>query len=411
MNKNVSKTKKRQFQTTLSHRVKKGKTVSEKKHDQRLAVNLKEQIARQQDGLKDNVFIFSSALSVSEFAAKIHKTPVDIVKMLFTQKGIAVTLNTILTQDQICELCLEFGYDFEKKPEEINAENILNYLSVQDDPSHLVPRPPIVTIMGHVDHGKTSLLDEIRSTNVISFEHGGITQHIGSYQIEHQNHKITFLDTPGHEAFTKMRLRGASVTDLVVLVIAADDGVKPQTVEAIQHALAANVKIIVFINKMDKAGANPDLVKSQLYEHKIVVEELGGEVMCIMGSVKQKTGISELLEAIIFVAELMELKANPNRLAYGTVIESHLDKGYGPLATLIVQNGTLIKGDYLVVSSTSGRVRIMHNDQLRAVEKALPSMPVKVAGLLGVPEAGDKFLALKVEKDAKMIIQKNNERK
>lgn len=385
----------------------------QKKVDHRIGIDLKAQLAQNSDGLKEEkkLFVFSSALSVSEFATKINKSPAEIVKILFLKNEVGITLNSILTEDQIAELCLEFGYDFQKNEQEITEENILNYLSVQDDEKDLVVRPPVVTIMGHVDHGKTSLLDKIRSSNITDKEHGGITQHIGNYQVNHQNKKITFLDTPGHEAFTKMRARGASVTDIVVLVVAADDGVMPQTVEAINHTLAADVKMIVFINKMDKPDANPDLVKSQLYDNKVIVEDLGGEVLCVQGSVRNGEGIDELLDSILLVAELMKLSANPNRLAYGTVIEAHLDKGYGPIASVLVQNGTLLKGDFLALSSTTGKVRIMFDDHDATVDAATPSTPVKIAGLMDVPEGGDKFLALKSEKDAKLISAKISEKK
>ncbi|WP_391591826.1 Translation initiation factor IF-2 [[Mycoplasma] cavipharyngis] len=388
----------------------KNKNYEKKKVDDRTDFDLKRSFSEPQTGLKNNVFVFTSALSVNEFATKINKTSAEIIKYLFL-KNIPVTVNMILTEDQIGELCLEFGYDFEKRDQVASEENLLNTLAFEDDQTTLEPRPPVVTIMGHVDHGKTSLLDKIRTTNVTKTEHGGITQHIGSYQVIKNDKKITFLDTPGHEAFTKMRARGASVTDIVVLVVAADDGVKQQTIEALDHARDAGVKIIVFINKMDLATANPDLVKSQLYDQKLVVESLGGDVVCVEGSVKNNQGIDDLLELILFVAELSELRANPHRLAYGTIIESHLDKGYGPIATLLVQNGTLIKGDYLALNSTTGKVRIMHNDQLEAIELAGPSTPVKIAGLLDIPQSGDKFFALKDEKSAKIIYQKISEKK
>lgn len=381
-----------------------------KKIDERTDINIKTQIETPKTELKDNLFTFTSALSTSEFANKINKNPSEIIKHLFL-KGIPVTLNTILTEEQIGELCLEFGYDFEKKDEDLNDENLLAYFNFDQDPNKMLPRPPIVTIMGHVDHGKTSLLDKIRTTNVISTEHGGITQHIGSYQVEYNNKKISFLDTPGHEAFTKMRARGASITDIVVLVIAADDGVKQQTIEALNHARAANVKIIVFINKMDLDGANPHLIKSQLYDQKLEVEDLGGDIIVVEGSVKKNQGINELLESILFVAEMMNLKANPNQLAYGTIIEAHLNKGFGPIATLLVQNGTIIKGDYLALNSTTGKVRIMHNDKNQIINSASPSTPVVIAGLIDTPQAGDKFFTLKDEKTAKMIYQKISEKK
>ena len=312
-----------------------------------------------------------------------------------------ITINTILDDELIGEICLEFGYDFQKKVI-VEAENF-EELVIEDDPSKLQERPPVVTIMGHVDHGKTTLIDAIRNSSLVEGEVGGISQEIGAYQKEINGHKITFIDTPGHEAFTAMRSRGASVTDIVILVVAADDGVMPQTIEAIDHAKAADVPIIVAINKMDKAGADPDRVKNELMQHDVIAEEYGGDVICVEISAKKKQGIDVLLENILVVAEISELKANPDRYALGTVLEASLDKFEGAKATLLVQNGTLKTGDYLVVGTSYGKARRMTNEFNKVVNVATPSTPVQIIGLTDVPEAGDRFMAFKDESEAKTI--------
>lgn len=376
------------------------KNIKQKK-DNRIAIDVKKHIKKVDVGVFDGTFVFTSPLSISELAPKLNKSPNEII-MRYFKKGVVYNLNTILDEEQIGELCLEYDLDF-KIEKNVNTENLLENIYFDDLEIDLVARAPIVTIMGHVDHGKTTLLDTIRKSSITASEAGGITQHIGAYQIIKDNRAITFIDTPGHEAFTEMRARGANLTDIVILVVAADDGIKMQTEEAIDHAKAANVPIIVFVNKMDKYEANPEKVLNQLSAKEIVAEELGGDVVFVKGSALKNEGISELLDSILLIAELNNYKANPNRLAYGTTIEANLDKGHGPLATLLVQNGTLRKGDYLVVGSTYGKIRNMFDEYDNEIEIALPSKPVKVSGFEEVPTAGDKFLALAYEKQARAI--------
>ena len=349
------------------------------------------------------VFIYTGAISVNELAKSLNVQSSDIIKFLFMQKKM-VTINTILDDELIGLVCLQFGYDFEKK-NIVAAENF-EEVEIKDDPSKLKSRPPVVTIMGHVDHGKTTLIDAIRNSNLVAGEVGGISQEIGAYQKEIDGHKITFIDTPGHEAFTAMRSRGASVTDIVVLVVAADDGVMPQTIEAIDHAKSAGVPIIVAINKMDKAGADPDRVKNELMQHDIVSEDYGGDVICVEISAKKKVNIDGLLEAILLVSEMKELKANPDRYAYGTVLEAKLDRNEGPKATLLIQNGTLKEGDFLVVGTSYGKARRMTNEFKKVLTVATPSTPVSVIGLAEVPEAGDRFMAFAEESEARSIAMK-----
>ena len=277
---------------------------------------------------------------------------------------------------------------------------------VEDTEENLQPRSPVVVVMGHVDHGKTSLLDRIRHANVTSGEAGGITQHIGAYRVKAGGRDITFLDTPGHEAFTAMRARGALATDIAILVVAADDGIMPQTVEAINHAKAANLSIIVAINKMDKPTANPDKVKQELTEHGLVCEEWGGDVICVPVSAKTGEGIDELLEMVNLTADVLELKANPDRLAKGVVIEARIDKGRGPIATVLVQSGTLHTGDTIIAGTAVGRVRVMRDDKGKAVKEAGPSVPVEIMGLAEVPSAGDDFAAVEDEKLARELVEK-----
>ena len=374
------------------------------KNENRQTIDINKQIKSVEVGIKNGVFVFKSPLSVEELAKKLNKNHNEIIKFFFF-KGNLINLNSVLDEEKIGEICLEYGYDFQIE-KEINAENILDNISFDDDEKDLKPRPPIVTIMGHVDHGKTTLLDVIRQSSITSGEAGGITQHIGAYQVEKNNNKITFIDTPGHEVFAEMRARGANITDIVVLVVAADDGIKSQTQEAIDHAKAAGVEIIVFINKMDKPGANFEKVMSQLSEQDIVPEEWGGNHIFIKGSALLKQGIDELLSAIQLIAEIKQFKANPNRFAYGTIIESNLSKGYGPLATLLVQNGTLKKSDYIVAGQSYGKIRMMFDSNGKEILVAPPSTPVKIAGLDSVPIASDKFLALDNEKQAKDIATK-----
>lgn len=320
--------------------------------------------------------------------------------------GTMATINQELDFETASLIAGEFGIEVEELPPEVDLTEIPE---IEDDPKSLITRPPVVTVMGHVDHGKTSLLDAIRKTSVTSNEAGGITQHIGAYQVMCKGQKIVFLDTPGHEAFTAMRARGAQVTDIAVLVVAADDGVMPQTLEAINHAKAAKVPIVVAINKIDKPGANPDHVKQQLAEHELIPEEWGGQTIMVPVSAKKKMGISDLLEMILLVAEVQELKANPNREARGVILEARLDKGRGPVASVLVQNGTLRIGDFIIAGTSCGRVRAMINDRGEKVKKAGPSMPVEVLGLSDVPEAGDE-LAVLDEKLAKTIAEKRVEK-
>ncbi len=350
-----------------------------------------------------DVFIYNEPMTLAAFAAKLNKPAAEIVKFLFLNKRM-VTMNAMLDDETIGLVCLHYGLDF-KKEKAVATEDIEAY-TFEDDAAKLKERPPVVTIMGHVDHGKTTLIDAIRSSNLVAGEFGGISQAIGAYQREFKNKKITFIDTPGHAAFTAMRSRGAKVTDIVILVVAADDGVMPQTKEAIDHAVAAEVPIIVAINKMDKPTANPKRVKDDLMKLNIISEEMGGENIFVEISAKNKTGIDELLENILLIAEVKELKANPDRYASGTVLEANLDKREGPKATLLIENGTLNASDYLVVGSVYGKVRRMTNEYHQALKLATPSTPVAVIGLSEVPVAGDSFMAFPNEKQAKEIAEK-----
>ncbi|MCA1023104.1 translation initiation factor IF-2 [Halobacillus litoralis] len=343
---------------------------------------------------------FVGSLTVGELAEKLGKDSSEIIKKLMFL-GVMATKNQELEPESIELICEEFGVEVEE--EVVVDETDIENMTFDDEPEDLRERPAVVTIMGHVDHGKTTLLDQIRNTKVTEGEAGGITQHIGAYQIEENDKKITFLDTPGHAAFTSMRSRGAQVTDIAILVVAADDGVMPQTKEAISHAKAAEVPIIVAVNKMDKEGANPDRVMQELMEYELISEEYGGETIFVKMSAVQGEGIDELLEMIVLVSEMEELKANPERHAYGTVIEAELDKGRGPVATLLVQNGTLNVSDSVVVGNTWGRVRAMVNDIGRRVKTAGPSTPVEITGLNNVPQAGDRFLVFDDEKKARSI--------
>jgi translation initiation factor IF-2 len=343
---------------------------------------------------------FSESLTVAELAKKLHREPSEIIKKLFLL-GVMATINQELDKDAIELICTDYGVEVE---EEIQIDTTdLEVYFADEEGAELVERPSVVTIMGHVDHGKTTLLDSIRNTKVTAGEAGGITQHIGAYQIEENGKKITFLDTPGHAAFTTMRARGAKITDITILVVAADDGVMPQTIEAINHAKAAEVPIIVAVNKMDKPTANPDRVMQELTEHGLVPEAWGGDTIFVPLSALTGEGIDSLLEMILLVGEVEEYKANPDRNAVGTVIEAQLDKGKGSVATLLVQNGTLHIGDPIVVGNTFGRVRAMVNDLGRRVKTAGPSTPVEITGLNDVPQAGDRFVVFKDEKTARQI--------
>lgn len=344
--------------------------------------------------------VLNGPLTVQDLAKKLNKTAAEVIKKLISL-GVMATINQELDVDTAAIVAQEMGAQVEVKIE----TPITELPDIPDDPANLKDRPPVVTVMGHVDHGKTTLLDAIRQTNVTATEAGGITQHIGAYQVTLKGRKITFIDTPGHEAFTAMRARGAQVTDIAILVVAADDGVMPQTVEAINHAKEANVPIIVAINKVDKPGANPERIKQQLTEYGLVPEEWGGETIMVPISALRKQGLDQLLEMVLLVADLAELKANPDRPARGVVIEAKLDRGRGPVATVLVQKGTLKVGDNIVAGSVYGRVRAMFDDRGNRVNEAPPSMPVEILGLDNVPEAGDIFQVVEDEKLARQIAE------
>ena len=341
-------------------------------------------------------------IAVSELALRLKATAAEVIKKLFMM-GTMVTVNDVIDFDTASLVAMEFHAKVEKEVVVTIEERIID--DSEDDDENLVSRAPVVVVMGHVDHGKTSLLDTIRHANVTASEAGGITQHIGAYRVQINGRDITFLDTPGHEAFTTMRARGAQVTDIAILVVAADDGIMPQTIEAINHAKAAGVSVIVAINKIDKEGANVERVKQQLTEYELVPEEWGGDTPCIPVSAKTKQGLEDLLEMVILVADMKELKANPDRAAKGTVIEARLDKGRGPIATMLIQNGTLHTGDIIVAGMAVGRVRAMTNDKGEKVETAGPSYPVEITGLDDVPAGGDIFNAVSDERLARELVE------
>ena len=347
-----------------------------------------------------DVLVYTDGMTVAELAKKIKREPAEIIKKLFLL-GVMATLNQGLSKDAIELLAADYGMDAEEKIEKDISDLDVYFEEAAAENAESSVRPPVVTIMGHVDHGKTTLLDQLRNSSVVAGEAGGITQHIGAYQIKIDGKPITFLDTPGHAAFTTMRARGADITDITVIVVAADDGVMPQTVEAINHAKAADVPIIVAVNKIDKPAANPGRVMQELSDLGLVPEAWGGDTIFVEISAKFNQNIEELLEMILLVAEVQELKANPNRLALGTVIEARLDKSKGPIATLLVQEGTLKVGDPIVVGNTFGRVRVMVNDQGRRVKTALPATPVEITGLNASPQAGDRFVVFEDEKTAR----------
>lgn len=363
---------------------------------------------KEEKAVVDGVVEYEEGITVDELSQKIGQTPANVIKVLF-MLGTMVTINSSLNDEQVELICMEYGLECKKvvPVSEVNFED----LEVVDDPKDLVPRPPVITIMGHVDHGKTTLLDHIRKSRVAEGEFGGITQHIGAYQVSVKGKKITFLDTPGHEAFTAMRARGAMITDIVIIVVAADDGVMPQTREAVDHALAANVPIIVAINKIDKPGADPQRIMTEVSELGLMPEEWGGDVPYVNISAKKGIGIDELLETVTVVAELAELKANPKRMAYGSVIEGRLDKGRGPVATLLIQNGTLRSGNPIVVGATYGRVRQLVDDRGREIKSAGPATPVEITGLNDVPEAGDKFMVFETEREARHVGEERAQKK
>ncbi len=358
---------------------------------------------------EDHVLYYENGMSVMEIAEELGVSVTELVKKLFVSMGIIASATQTLDRDTTELIAIE--YNFELKDKKITDLTRFDEVEVEDNIEDLVSRPAVVTIMGHVDHGKTTLLDTIRSSHVVKGEAGGITQHIGAYQVVKNGKTITFIDTPGHAAFTEMRARGAQITDIVVLVVAADDGVMPQTKEAIEHAQAAGVPIIVAVNKMDKPGANPDKIKTELTEYNLVSEDWGGDTVFVNISALTGKGVDELLEMIILVSELKDYKANPNRLGMGTVIEARLDKGRGPVATLLVQNGTLKVGDVIVVGTTYGKIRSMEDETGRSVKMAEPSKPVSVTGLVEVPFAGEKFMALNDEKKAREIAEIRSQNK
>ena len=374
----------------------------------------RKEMYKHKDKLKSNTFVGDSSIvlytenmSVSELANRLGVNAAEVIKKLMSL-GMMMNMNANLDFDT-AEIIVS-DYDKTLKKEEATNESNFEELEIIDDEKELKPRPPVVTIMGHVDHGKTTLLDTIRKTNVVEGEAGGITQAIGAYQIKYQDKYITFIDTPGHAAFTEMRARGASVTDIVIIIVAADDGVMPQTKEAIDHAKAAGVPIIVAVNKMDKPDANPDKVMTEMAEAGIMPESWGGDVMFVNISAKNGDGIDDLLERLLLISEMQELKANPSRYASGTVIESKLDKNSGVVSTLLIQNGTLRLGDNIVVGTTSGRIRTLKNDKQESLVEAGPSAPVTITGLSESPSAGDKFMVFENEKKAKSIAEERKQK-
>ena len=394
-------------ETISKQKVKQTKKVVPKVGKKELATKKKEMYKNKEKlqsntETNENVIVYKEGMRVGDIAKELGVAPAELIKKLF-MLGIMANVNNSLDFDNTEILVSEYGKEL-KREESVDVTNFEEF-EVNDKAEDLVGRPPVVTIMGHVDHGKTTLLDTIRKTNVVDGEAGGITQAISAYQVELNGSKITFIDTPGHAAFTEMRARGASITDIVIIIVAADDGVMPQTKEAIDHAKAANVPILVAINKIDKPDANPERVMTELAEYGLTPEEWGGDTIFTRISAKQGTGIEELLENILLVAEMQEYKANPSRYAMGTVIESRLDKQVGPIATVLIQNGTLRLGDPVVVGTSYGKVRTLKNDQGKEIMEADPSKPVEITGLSEVPEAGDRFMAFETEKQAHSVAE------
>lgn len=390
---------------TKKHKKKKNKKEKNKKSNKQQPAIIE---APTEETISEDTILVRDGMTVGELSEVLSVNSTELIKKLFMELKIMANINQSLTLEQIELIAMDYGKEIQEEVE-INKEDLDLYFEVEDEEKNLRERAPIVTIMGHVDHGKTTLLDTIRNTRVTAGEAGGITQHIGAYQVRTKDKKITFLDTPGHAAFTTMRARGAKITDVTILVVAADDGVMPQTIEAINHAKAADVPIIVAVNKMDKPQANPDRVMNELVEYGLISEEWGGDTIFVPISALKGEGIDELLENILLVTEMQELKANPNRLALGTVIEAKLDKGRGAVATLLVQNGTLNVGDPLVVGNTYGRVRAMINDRSKNIHTAKPSTPVEITGLQDVPNAGDRFVVFGDEKTARQIGEKRQQ--
>ncbi|MBR3209324.1 MAG: translation initiation factor IF-2 [Bacilli bacterium] len=360
----------------------------------------KEKLQSNAPSQNDNIVLYKENMSIGDLANAMNVASAELIKKLFTL-GLMVNINSSISFDNASLIVMDYGKEL-KREETANVANFEEF-EVIDNDEDLVSRPPVVTIMGHVDHGKTTLLDAIRKTNVVSTEVGGITQAISAYQVKHNDKIITFIDTPGHAAFTEMRARGASITDIVIIIVAADDGVMPQTKEAIDHAKAAGVPIIVAINKMDKPGANPDRVMTELSEYGLMPEEWGGDTLYTKISAITGDGIDDLLENILLVSDLNDYKANPNRYALGTVVESRLNKQVGPIVTVLVQNGTLRLGDPIVVGTAFGKIRTLKNDKGEQITMAIPSQPVEITGLNEVPSAGDRFMSFESEKEAKAI--------
>ncbi len=366
----------------------------------------KEKLMSNTSTLNENIIVYKENMTVSELASLLNVSGTELVKKLFSL-GVMATLNNSISYENAEILVLDYGKEL--KSEETTSVVNFEKLEIVDDEKDLLPRPAVVTIMGHVDHGKTTLLDTIKNTNVAEGEAGGITQAISAYQVNYEGKIITFIDTPGHAAFTEMRARGAGITDIVIIIVAADDGVMPQTKEAIDHAKAAGVPILVAINKIDKPDANPDRVLQELTEYGLTPEEWGGDTIVTRISAKQGIGIPELLENILLVSEMEEYKANPNRYAVGTVIEARLDKSLGPVVSVLVQNGTLRLGDPVVVGHAVGKVRTLKNDKGQDLTEAIPSMPVEITGLNETPSSGDRFMAFESEKEAKKIAEQRKE--
>ena len=402
-----------EYNITRENRSKKSNYGNKESDPSRRKKNVKNNKSKQTESRKSNlpkkqeveekVLYYENGMSVLEISEAINVSVTELVRKLFISMGMMVSANSSMDRETAELLALEYG--FELKDKQITDMTRFDEMEFVDDEKDLVSRPPIVTVMGHVDHGKTTLIDTIRSTHVTAGEAGGITQHIGAYQVEKNGRLITFIDTPGHAAFTEMRARGAQVTDIVVLIVAADDGIMPQTKEAIQHAKAADVPIIVAINKMDKPDANPDRIKQELTEFGLLPEEWGGDTIVVPISALRGDGIPELLEMILLVADLKEYKANPNRLGMGTVIEARLDKNRGPLASLLVSNGTIKVGDVLVVGNTYGKIRTMTDEKGKPVQAAGPAKPVEVTGIEEVPFAGEKFMIYNNEKKAREVAE------
>ena len=392
-NKKQKLKKKSQLQSSKDEYMSKRKAMY--KHKEKLMSNAEE----------DNVVIYKEGMSVQELAEALEVSGTDIIKKVMAL-GLMLSLNNPIDFETASVIALDYNKTL-KKEETQDISNFEEY-EANDREEDLVERPPVVTIMGHVDHGKTTLLDTIRKSKIVDSEYGGITQAIGAYQVDHNGHKISFIDTPGHAAFTEMRARGASITDIVIIIVAADDGVMPQTEEAIDHALAANVPIVVAVNKIDKPDAKPERIREEMAAHNITPEEWGGNIPFVDISAKTGQGIDLLLETLLAIAEVQELKANPNRYAIGTVIESKMDKNVGGVASLLIQNGTLRLGDPIVVGTTYGKVRTMKDDVGNSIVEAGPSMPVEITGLSSNPSAGDKFMAFETESQAKAVADKRS---